>query len=88
MIQDPENVFNKRIMDMMSEYQCTMREALEWDFEGFEFDLRGMDKDLLKDEFKFYMVKNYIPLNSDLIPFYTSIILGEQDFGLKKDKVK
>lgn len=88
MKQNPESVFNKRIIDMMREYKCTMKEALEWDFEGFEFDIRNMDKDLLKDEFNFYLIKNGISYDSDLIPFYTSIILGEQNFRLKKITVK
>lgn len=87
-MNDPEKMFNQRIVDMMMDNQCTMREALEWDFESFEFDIRGMDRDMLKDEFMFYLAKNMIPLDSELIPFYTSIILGDQDFGLRKDKVK
>ena len=83
-----EKIFNERIMGMMVDNQCTMKEALEWDFEAFEFNIQNMDRDLLKDEFMFYMFKNGISVDSELVPFYTSVILGEQDYGLRKDKVK
>lgn len=83
-----ESIFNERIIGMMRDNQCTMKEALEWDFEAFEFKLQNMDRDLLRDEFVFYLVKNGIAVDSQLVTFYTSIILGGQDFGLRKDKVK
>jgi hypothetical protein len=83
-----ENVFANRILDMMEDNNCTMKEALEWDFEAFDFDIRGMDQDLLEDEFNFYLVKNGVT-NQNIIKFYTEVISGQtQDFGLRKEKVK
>ena len=85
---DNETKFSMRIMGMMQDYQCTMQEALIWDFESFEFDIRKMGRDLLKDKFQFYLLLNGIDPNSDLIPFYTDIILGIQNFAFRKAKVK
>ena len=44
----PETLFADRILGMMEDNQCTMKEALEWDFESFGFDIRNMDRDLLQ----------------------------------------
>lgn len=84
----PESQFNTRILGMMKDYQCTMQEALTWDFESFEFDIRGMSVELLTDEFHFYLVNNGLDPMGDSITFYTNIILGKQNFVLKKAKVK
>lgn len=85
---NPESQFHARILGMMKDYQCTMQEALSWDFEGFEFDMRNMSKELLIDEFHFYLVNNGFDPMSDSITFYTDIILGKHNFVLKKAKVK
>jgi hypothetical protein len=83
-----ENVFANRILDMMEDNSCTMKEALEWDFEAFDFDIRGMGADLLKDEFNFYLAKNGV-YNRGIVEFYTDVMCHKtQDFALRKVSAK
>lgn len=82
-----EEVFTDRIFEMMKDNSCTMKEALEWDFEAFDFDIRGMDADLLEDEFNFYLAKNGV-YNREVVAFYTDVMCSKvADYGLRKRKV-
>lgn len=83
-----EKVFADRILDMMEDNSCTMKEALEWDFEAFDFDIRGMDADLLEDEFNFYLAKNGV-YGRGIVEFYTDVMCHKkQDFALRKVSAK
>ena len=73
-----------RILDMMNDYSCSMKEALEWDIESFEYDLRGLNKQSLKVVTQLYLLRNGYELCNDHIEFYTSVMLGTNNFVLKQ----
>lgn len=53
---DPMQNFNTRIVSMMNDYDISMSEALEWDFEGFGNDVdRSEDEGMLEADFWYYL---------------------------------
>ena len=78
------SIFNDRIVTMMKDYQISMRQALEWDFEGFENILQqSWEENMLEHDFKYYLWQNGI--RDDYWPFYADIFMGRaNDMGLKK----
>lgn len=83
---EAERIFSTRIMGMMEDYQCTMQEALVWDFDSMIY--REMAAGSIVDEFRSYLTMNGIDLSSEVAAFYADIFLGLQNYALRKVKVK
>jgi hypothetical protein len=79
--RDPTDIFYKRILEMMRDYDLTMQDAINWDMDGFmPYPSRGM---ILTDEeeIDFYLHVNYVPESSRF--FFTGVALGLYDYTLK-----
>ena len=79
--RDPTDIYYKRILEMMRDYNLTMQDAINWDMDGFmPYPSRGM---ILTDEeeIDFYLHLNYIPADSRT--FFTGVALGFYDYTLE-----
>jgi hypothetical protein len=70
----PIDIYYIRILEMMRDYNISMKEAIEWDFDGFmPCPQRGV---ILtpEEEIEFYLFINYIPKKDSRI--FQGIALG------------
>lgn len=55
------NLFQRRLLGMMREYDITLGEALMWDYEGFENDISTqLVEETLEKQFDFYLWQNNV----------------------------
>jgi hypothetical protein len=87
--KEAEELFQRRIMTMMRDYQISMGEALMWDYEGFENDIAFQMKDgTLEADFDFYLWQNNV-YGSDIGTLCREIFFGrEQDLVVRPLKGK
>lgn len=84
--RDPTDIYYKRILEMMRDYDLTMQDAINWDMDGFmPYPSRGM---ILTDEEEvdFYLHTNYIPADSR--SFFMGVAFGAFDYTLKDEEEK
>lgn len=82
--RDPTDVYYKRILEMMRDYDLTMQDAISWDMDGFmPYPARGM---ILteEEEIDFYLHINYVPASSRV--FFKGVALGAYDYTLEEQK--
>lgn len=73
--------FLTRLQGMMDDYDLTLKEAMEWDAEGFILDI---DKNKREKYISSYLSRN--KLSDDRLIFYREIFLGKRkDFQLTKN---
>ena len=81
----PIDIYYIRILEMMRDYDISMKEAIEWDFDGFmPCPQRGV---ILtpEEEIEFYLFINYIPEKA--LKFFQGIVLGyTPDYELINEK--
>jgi len=77
--------YKNRIMGMMIDYQLTMREAIERDFEGFGLFWDHLEEDEKETELQIYLLNN--GLHQDQMQLYIQLMLEQiDDFVLTKNK--
>lgn len=82
--RDPTDIYYKRILEMMRDYNLTMQDAINWDMDGFmPYPSRKM---ILSDAetIDFYLHMNYIP--EDSRTFFTGVALGFYDYTLEDEE--
>lgn len=82
--RDPTDIYYKRILEIMRDYNLTMQDAISWDMNGFmPFPHKGM---LLseEEEIEYYLHVNYIPADSRV--FFKGVALGAYDYTLKEQE--
>ena len=83
--RDPTDIFYKRILDMMRDYEISLSQALNWDMEGFmPFPQRGI---LLtgEEDVEYYLHVNYLPESSRA--FFSGVMLGKiPDYGFTDEE--
>ncbi len=83
--RDPTDIFYKRVLDMMRDYEISLAQALSWDMDGFmPFPQHGM---LLTDEedIEYYLHVNYLPESSRV--FFSGVMQGKiPDYGLTNEE--
>ena len=83
--RDATDIYYKRLLDMMNDYEISLRTAILWDFEGFmPYVSKGMMLSE-EDEIDFYLHCNYIPQDSRI--FFTGVALGYfPDYGFDNEE--
>lgn len=84
--RDPTDIYYKRILEMMRDYDLTMQDAIAWDMYGFmPYPTKGM---ILteEEEIDYYLHMNYIPAHSRV--FFQGVALGAFDYTLKDEEEK
>jgi len=82
--RDPTDIYYKRILEMMRDYDLTMQDTISWDMLGFmPFPQRSM---LLseEEEIEYYLHVNYIPADSRT--FFKGVALGAYDYTLEDEE--
>lgn len=84
---DPTYDFSSRIIGMMRDNQCTMVEALLWDFESFGYnaseDYYNHGSAYIESNFLKYLQDNGV--NEATRSFYLHVFMGrEPDYGLRR----
>jgi hypothetical protein len=79
--RDPTDIYYKRMIDMMYDYDISLRNAILWDFDGF---MPYPKKNVIlstEEELDFYLYTNYVPDGGRT--FFTGVALGYfPDYGL------
>lgn len=77
----PTDIYYKRLIDMMSDYTISLKEAIQWDSCGF---MPYMKKGVIltpEQELDHYLRVNYVPADSRY--FFIGVALGHiPDYGL------
>lgn len=84
--RDPTDIYYKRILEMMRDYDLTMQDAIAWDMDGFmPYPKKGV---ILteEEEIDFYLHMNYVPDNSRV--FFQGVALGAFDYTLEDEEEK
>lgn len=80
----PTDIYYKRIIEMMRDYDVTMQDAILWDMCGFmPFASKGMILSF-EEEIDYYLHMNHIP--SDSRTFFSGVALGLYDYNLVEDE--
>ncbi len=82
--RDPTDIYYKRILEMMRDYDLTMQDAISWDMDGFmPYPTKGM---ILteEEEIDFYLHVNYVPAHSRV--FFKGVALGAFDYTLENEE--
>jgi len=79
--RDATDIYYKRLLDMMYDYDISLKQAVLWDFDGF---MPYPKKNMIltpEEELDFYLYMNYIPDGGRM--FFAGVALGYfPDYGL------
>lgn len=79
--RDPTDIYYKRLIDMMADYDISLRQSILWDFDGF---MPYPRKDVIlspEEEMDYYLYMNY--LKDGDRTFFAGVALGYfPDYGL------
>jgi hypothetical protein len=80
------SIFGWRITGMMKEYDVSMAKALQWDFEGFGYDVRQcLMENSLEEDFMFYLWQNNV-FGSKEGELFLNVFLGRaEDMIIKRE---
>lgn len=74
---DADKNFRTRLVTMMKDYNISLNEAMEWDFEGFHNDVdRSEAEGMLEPDFHYYLFQNKV--DPSHYCWYTDIFMGRQ----------
>lgn len=83
--RDVVDIMYKRLLDMMNDYDISLKQAIEWDMLGF---MPYPSKKVIltpEEEVDYYLHLNYIPEDSRI--FFGGVALGYfPDYGLTDEK--
>lgn len=84
---DPTDVIYKRLLDMMNDYDISLKTALEWDMLGYmPYPKKGVMPSY-EEEIDFYFEVNYLPQGSRV--FFSGILLDYfPDYELTDEEEK
>ncbi len=79
--RDATDIYYKRLLDMMNDYEISLKQAILWDLDGFmPYPSKGMIL-TAEEEIDYYLYMNYIPDDSRV--FFSGVALGYfPDYGL------
>lgn len=82
--RDATDIYYKRILEMMRDYDVTMQDAVLWDMCGFmPYPSKGMILSF-EEEIDYYLHMNYIPADSRV--FFSGVALGLYDYNLVENE--
>ncbi len=85
--RDATDIYYKRVLDMMHDYDISLATALYWDMDGF---MPYPNKGLLlteDEEVDYYLSMNYLPESSKI--FFSGVMSGKYpDYGLTDEKAE
>ena len=84
--RDPTDIYYKRIMEMMRDYDLTMQDAIAWDMDGFMPYTR---KNVIlneEEEIDYYLHMNYVPEHARV--FFKGVAFGAFDYTLEDEEEK
>jgi hypothetical protein len=73
--RDPTDIYYKRILDMMCDYNISLKEAISWDMDGY---MPYPNKGIMlspEEEVDFYLYVNYVPEGPRI--FFAGVALGQ-----------
>lgn len=77
----PTDIYYKRLIDMMSDYDISLKEAIQWDVCGFMPPAKKGVILTQEQELDYYLRVNYVPDDSRY--FFIGVALGHiPDYGL------
>ena len=84
---DPTDIMYKRLLDMMNDYDISLKTALEWDMLGYMLYTKKGVMLNYEEEIDFYFSVNYLPEGSCM--FFGGILLGYfPDYELTDEEEK